>query len=163
MADRDGVDPVDLFVFAPLGAFLSLQKDLPKWIEAGRQRLDSEIVTARGIGKLAVGQMKRQGGTASPATKKTVAKRAASKKAASKKAASKKAAPPAASASSAAASPPPVSDLPIAEYDLLSAVQILPLLTAMSPEDLTEIEAYESANRQRRTILHRITQIRMRR
>lgn len=54
---------------------------------------------------------------------------------------------------------PPVEDLAIPDYDSLAASQVVPRLTTMSTEELEAIGAYESANRRRRTILNRVTQL----
>jgi hypothetical protein len=54
---------------------------------------------------------------------------------------------------------PPVDELAIPDYDSLAASQVVPRLTTMSTEELEAIGAYESANRRRRTILNRVTQL----
>ncbi|MCP4436269.1 MAG: hypothetical protein GY812_12350 [Actinomycetia bacterium] len=56
-----------------------------------------------------------------------------------------------------AAEAPDVSTLAIPDYDSLAASQVVPRLTTLSPEELEAVGAYESAKRQRRTILNRVT------
>lgn len=54
---------------------------------------------------------------------------------------------------------PDVEDLPIPGYDSLAASQVVPRLTTLSADELESIGAYEAANRNRRTILNRVTQL----
>lgn len=55
---------------------------------------------------------------------------------------------------------PSDSHLAIVEYDSQAAAQIVKLLVQLTPEELDEVETYESANRKRVTILRKITQLR---
>lgn len=52
------------------------------------------------------------------------------------------------------------SDLPIGEYDSQAAAQIVKLLSQLTSEERDQIEAHEVANRNRVTILRKITQLR---
>ena len=52
--------------------------------------------------------------------------------------------------------PPGVGDLAIADYESLSASQVLPRLTGLSADDLDAVRRYEEAHRRRRTVLGRI-------
>ncbi len=52
---------------------------------------------------------------------------------------------------------PPAAELAIPEYDSLAASQVVPRLTTLSVIELRAISAYESAHRNRRTILNRVT------
>jgi cytoskeletal protein RodZ len=58
-----------------------------------------------------------------------------------------------------AAAAPPVSTLPIPEYDELSASQVVGRLEGLIDGDLETVRAYESAHRNRRTILGKIAQL----
>jgi hypothetical protein len=49
--------------------------------------------------------------------------------------------------------------LPIPGYDALSASQVVERLAGLTPEELESVRAYESAHRNRRTILGKIDQI----
>jgi hypothetical protein len=64
-------------------------------------------------------------------------------------------APPATNGTSAEAA----GTLPIPGYDALSASQVVERLNGLSPEELESVRAYESAHRNRRTILGKIDQI----
>ena len=55
---------------------------------------------------------------------------------------------------------PPASALPIPEYDELSASQVVGRLEGLTDADLATVLAYESAHRNRRTILGKIAQLR---
>ena len=55
---------------------------------------------------------------------------------------------------------PPVSALAIPEYDELSASQVVGRLDGLVDADLETVHAYESAHRNRRTILGKIAQLR---
>jgi len=55
---------------------------------------------------------------------------------------------------------PPASDLPIPDYDGLSASQVVGRLEGLVDADLETVGAYESAHRNRRTILGKIAQLR---
>lgn len=54
----------------------------------------------------------------------------------------------------------PTVDLAIPGYDSLSASQVVRRLDSLGPDELEAVERYEAASRGRRTILHRIHQIR---
>jgi hypothetical protein len=55
---------------------------------------------------------------------------------------------------------PPASDLPIPDYDELSASQVVGRLEGLVDAELDTVGAYESAHRNRRTILGKIAQLR---
>lgn len=54
---------------------------------------------------------------------------------------------------------PSVEDLAIPDYDLLAASQVVKRLDGLSPEQLELVRRYESAMRDRRTILHKIARL----
>lgn len=54
---------------------------------------------------------------------------------------------------------PDVDSLPIPGYESLAASQVIPRLTALTPEELRAVGAYERATRRRQTILHRVAQL----
>jgi hypothetical protein len=54
---------------------------------------------------------------------------------------------------------PAGDSLPIPGYDALSASQVVERLAGLTPEELESVRAYESAHRNRRTILGKIDQI----
>jgi hypothetical protein len=54
---------------------------------------------------------------------------------------------------------PEVDSLPIPGYESLAASQVIPRLTALTPDELRAVGAYERATRRRQTILHRVSQL----
>jgi hypothetical protein len=54
---------------------------------------------------------------------------------------------------------PASSELPIPGYDALSASQVVERLAGLSVDELSVVEAYETAHRKRRTILGKIEQL----
>lgn len=92
---------------------------------------------------------------AAKAAAKAVAKRSSasgSERAAAKKAAAKR------NAATDHATPS-AEVLPIADYDSLSASQVVSRLRGLAPGQLEAIRAYESATRGRKTILNRVQQL----
>ncbi len=70
------------------------------------------------------------------------------------------AAPETTSTSAAHTVPVPAEvDLPIQDYDSLAASQVVPRLSTLDHADLLVVQSYESANRRRQTILHRVEQL----
>lgn len=149
---------LDLFLYAPLGAAVEASKLLPTLARAGREHLDERLPNYRAVGEMAVTQVRRRAesrlgmlglggdtdrtddgaGEPTPATVE----------------------PPDVPAEREPNAPAaPAVDLPIDGYDELSAVQVLPNLTALDTSELELIAAHESAHRSRRTILGRIDQL----
>lgn len=90
---------------------------------------------------------KKAAAAVTKATSEAATNRSAAKKAAAKRPAAVDAATPA------------VSILPIADYDSLSASQVVTRLRGLSAGQLEAIRAYESATRGRKTILNRVQQL----
>lgn len=55
---------------------------------------------------------------------------------------------------------PIAAELPIAEYESLAAAQVVARLTDLDDEALAQVQAFERAHRNRRTVLNRIDQLR---
>lgn len=168
MADGD-LEPLDLLLYAPLGAALELRSRLPELASSGRRHLDLQVLTARSIGQFAVTQARRQ----LPSLLAEVRERGAETLSAvglvSAPAGSARPAPDAPladvvdlplSAPEPATDAPAPDELAIPDYDSLSALQVVPRLEGLDPDELSTVDRYESANRARRTILHRISQLR---
>ncbi|MDA8290385.1 MAG: hypothetical protein M0Z33_01710 [Actinomycetota bacterium] len=161
MADeRPLVDQVlDLVVYAPLGAALTVAEHLPDLVAKGRARVETRVSVARMVGRLGVAEMRRRleddlaeaddtgpdtsggrpsGGAAGPRRHEPV--------------------PSAGDTARSAA--PDARELAIPGYDSLAASQVVRRLTALSADELDAVARYEEGNRQRRTILGRIAQLR---
>lgn len=61
-------------------------------------------------------------------------------------------------AATAAPAPPTEAELPIESYDSLAASQVVPRLATLDEAELLAVRHYESAHRNRQTILNRIAQ-----
>ena len=152
---------LDLVFFAPLGATIEFWEHLPDFARVGRDTFNRQRPAARMIGEFAVRQGRRRlerglfGDEGPPSS-----------------------GPPAGSGTGAGArgqdspgpgdaGPPDLdggtgsipSELPIANYDALSAVQIVPLLAELSPGERDLIAAHERTHRGRRTVLGKLDQL----
>ncbi|MFK7916857.1 MAG: hypothetical protein AB8G14_02170 [Ilumatobacter sp.] len=135
---QDATDPTVLaraafetLVFAPIGLGAKLVEDAPAAVRRVRQELNN----ARFIGRLTVEQ-----GSARLRERSN-----------------ERPAQPTASGSDT----PPDFDtgLPIAGYDDMAAIEIVSRLETLSPLERTVIAEHESANRRRRTVLGKISQL----
>lgn len=170
MSDEKGADhaaagrgpfgrTLDVLLFAPLGVAMNIKEDLPGLIEKGRGRVEQEISNARVAGEYLVGRIQRRladrlddlmhsgdGAAAEapdkPATAPPVAFRPPTRPAP---------APDAADAATLGAA--------LADYDTLSASQVVRRLEGLGSEELRAVQRYEAATRNRRTILNRAGQL----
>ncbi len=61
--ERSPLDQLlDVAVYGPVGMALAARESLPKWVEAGRRQLGSQLGMAKTIGRFAVNQGSRQAG-----------------------------------------------------------------------------------------------------
>ena len=173
---------LDLFVFAPVGLLLTLTEDLPKLVEKGRGRIESQLGMARMMGEMAAPQLQTEATklvkglldrvpapglppAASPATRRELGHRPAAKTAAAPPAPAAPApAAPAAPAEASAPRPagPPAHDpttLAIPGYDSLSAMQVVSRLAGLSRSELEAVRGYEEGHRHRKTIINRADQL----
>lgn len=151
----------DLLVFAPLGLALAARDLVPELARRGRDELTRQVPMARIVGEFAVRQGQKEAGAAAERAKQqveTLAKlwwRGPDGPVTS---------PPPAKTATAAAAPVPRSGpaaaaLAIADYDSLSASQVVPLLPGLTPDEVEDVRGYEASHRGRRTILGRIEQL----
>lgn len=166
---------VDLLFYAPVGLAATARDLVPSLVQRGRQEVDPQVGVARMVGQMAVAQGRNQAEkvldrtfaqaqatlrdlgllsdeeqtpasdpprpTAQPPRRRPAA------------AARSEATPPAAQASPAAVT------LAIPDYESLSASQVVPRLSSLSPEELEAVRAYEDAHRGRKTILNKVAQL----
>jgi hypothetical protein len=148
---------LDVCIFAPVGVAMNIKEDLPGLVGKGRDRVEQEISNARVAGEYVVGRFQRrvsarlesllrngddatpdapeQPGPAAPPTAPPAARPA----------------PDAADAATLGAA--------LADYDTLSASQVVRRLEGLGPDELRAVQRYESATRHRRTILNRASQL----
>lgn len=139
---------------------MTIKEDLPGLIGKGRTRVEQEISNARIAGEYVVGRYQRRlvdrlgsilhsgGDEADVAT------------------------PPQTPAANGSVAPPPAPARPapdaadtalvgaaLADYDTLSASQVVRRLESLGPDELRAVQRYEAATRNRRTILNRAGQL----
>jgi hypothetical protein len=136
---------------------MNVKEDLPGLIGKGRDRVEQEISNARVAGEYVVGRFQRRVSArlddlwpgdngVSPATPEETGR------------AAPVAAPPPARPAPDAADAATLGAA-LADYDTLSASQVVRRLEGLGPEELRAVQRYESATRHRRTILNRAGQL----
>jgi hypothetical protein len=152
---------LNLIFFAPVGMALTAVEDLPGLVARGRQ----EVANARIVGKFVVDQgqaevVRRLGGLLGRADAEEPSAPAASGPT------------PTAGPAPAPEPPPPPPPRPapdpadnaiveraLADYDTLSASQVVRRLENLGPDELRAVHRHEASHRNRRTILNRTTQL----
>jgi hypothetical protein len=150
-SDRHPLAPfVDLFVFAPIGAALTLRARLPELIDLGRTETENRLRLARMLGEFAYRYGQRE-------LEKLLSPQPAQERSAEAAAPTPlRSVRPVAQDDTAA---PPVDSLAVPGYDSLAASQVVARLASLSVDELELVREYESATRRRRTILNRIDQL----
>ena len=144
-SDRHPLAPfVDLFVYAPIGAMISMRERLPELIRLGREETTSKMQVARMIGQFAMqyGQREFERWVTPPAADADTAP-----------------APAPARMHAVPDAPPSADGLAVPAYDSLAASQVVARLASLSVDELAAVREYEEATRRRRTILNRIDQL----
>ncbi|HTU39453.1 MAG TPA: hypothetical protein VMF35_15750 [Acidimicrobiales bacterium] len=145
---------LDLCVFAPVGMAVTAVEDLPGLIDKGRRRVELQLANARVVGKFVVTKTERRvadriGALLHNGAPPTTAPARA----------------PAAGTVDAPAKPVPdtaagaVVGSVLADYDTLSASQVVRRLESLGPDELQAVQRYEASTRNRRTILNRAGQL----
>jgi hypothetical protein len=175
---------LELLLYAPLGIGLYLKEAAPAFVDMfvsrGRAEIDrrqgevhQRVTTARSMGQVALAfgppivreHVERKVADARQRAEGLFGSPASSPSPPTPRAYPS---PPAYPAPPASESARPVSsngdfdtrtELPIPGYDALSASQVVERLLGLSVRELQAVHAYETANRQRRTILGKIEQL----
>lgn len=177
---------VDLAVYAPVGLALSAAEELPELIAKGRSRIEPQLGAARLVGQFVVAEGRRRvtrfagvgsvdtpapsdgGASSEPGGRAGASAPSARAGSGGRTGRPERAYRPAQPASPSAGSPartgasvevPDVASLGIPGYDSLSASQVVQRLAGLSPGELAAVGRYEAANRGRRTILARVSQL----
>ncbi|HET6964021.1 MAG TPA: hypothetical protein VFH58_04560 [Acidimicrobiales bacterium] len=59
--DRNPLESaLDVFVYGPLGLFITVTEEMPRLVEKGRERLTSQLTTARMLGQMAAPQLQAE-------------------------------------------------------------------------------------------------------
>lgn len=161
---------LDLALYAPVGAAITLRHELPKHVKQGRQALENRVQLARFIGQLAVQTGQRE-------IAKRLREQREAREAAMAEPSAAEAAPtvgddvgagpaepaepaePAPAATRAADDVPSAADLPIGDYESVPAINVVERLRSMTADEVEQIRLFEVAHRGRRTILAKIDQL----
>ncbi len=158
-ARGDDADPLrralEVCVYAPVGLALTVVEDLPGLAAKGRERVELELSNARVVGRYMVLRARRELAGRLGAGREHVARSA------------DQTGGPAATHSTATGPDRPAPDRAAAEiveraladYDTLSASQVVRRLESLGPEQLRAVQRYEASTRNRRTILNRAGQL----
>lgn len=162
---------LDLCVFAPVGAAVSLAEELPGLIEKGRRRVELQLGNAHVVGRFVVHKGQRDlAGRINEILNNGVEAARASEAAERATEPTVPAAPsiPVARRRSEIVTAPKAEPDPRAEatvrrslsdYDTLSASQVVRRLDGLGQEELRAVQRYEASHRNRRTILNRASQL----
>jgi len=172
--DRSLTDwALDLFVYLPAGVLATALDDMDEMAEKGRARVDQQLRNAHVIGRFAVDfglrRLKRDAASLIDArvSRSNKRDRTAERDATMTEPSSEQPAHgPHASSQQAPAPRPraaptrdPEVDHAIADYDTLSASQVVRRLDGLDAQELRAVLRHERATRGRRTILHRAEQL----
>jgi hypothetical protein len=145
---------LDTCVLNPVGLAVTAVEDLPGLVTKGRRRLELQLSNARIVGRFVVNKSQRRvserfGGflhnEGAPPTRHAPSTDVASP------AAGRPAVPDAAAEA--------VVEGALADYDTLSASQVVRRLESLGPDELRAVQRYEATTRNRRTILNRAGQL----
>jgi hypothetical protein len=165
---------LDLALYAPVGAAITLREQLPKHIRQGRQAMENRVQLARFIGQMAVqmGQRElakrieeqRAAKTDQMAESEQAPDHTPADTPAGKVGHDLVAAEPAAERVEPVVPVEPVEPLaadmlPISDYESLAAIHVVERLRSMSSDEIELIRRFEVAHRSRRTILAKIDQL----
>lgn len=148
---------LDTCVFAPVGVAVTVMEDLPGLVGKGKGRVEQEISNARVAGEYVVGRVQRR-----------LSLRLDEMRHATNDVGPDAA--PDAPVRGPVAAPPPARAAPdsadtatvgaaLADYDTLSASQVVRRLESLGPDELRAVQRYEASTRNRRTILNRAGQL----
>jgi hypothetical protein len=146
----------EVCVATPIGVAVSVVEELPELIAEGRRRLELQLGNALFVGRFVVNQKQRElaarlEGLLGNGAQQTVTSADGGAEPAPAPPGPQRPAPdPAAAAIVGGA---------LADYDTLSASQVVRRLESLGPEELDAVRRYEASTRNRRTILNRAGQL----
>lgn len=157
---------LQMFVYAPIGAGVKLLDDAPGAVARARQ----ELSNARFIGRMVVSQGEARlrehladdpvDTSPDESTSSGTATDGIQNGGVDEDGADDAEKPTDATEAGADESSSDVEQLAVPDYDHLPAIDIVDQLESLSGDELDRIEAYERANRRRRTVLGKIDQLR---
>jgi len=146
---------LDLCIFAPVGVAVTVVEDLPELIAKGRRRVEIQLGNARVVGRFVVRKGQREvserlDGLLGNGSDDTVSEGDGADRPPPPMPVVRAAPDPAAEAIVGGA---------LADYDTLSASQVVRRLESLGAEELRAVQRYEASTRNRRTILNRASQL----
>jgi hypothetical protein len=144
---------IDVCVAAPVGVAVSVVEELPELIAEGRRRLELQLGNALFVGRFVVNKKQRE---LSDRLDGFLGNGSSTKTPGGDSGPVDTPAPPRPAPDSAAAA---VVSRALADYDTLSASQVVRRLESLGPEELQAVQHYEASTRNRRTILNRAGQL----
>jgi hypothetical protein len=145
---------VDLAILAPIGFVKKARTLIPELVNEGR----STVASAQVIGKFVTPILRKQGTKLVKETIRPTPKPTSPKHTSQKAPSSTDSATAAASTEDAAADAASVAE-PFAGYDHLGSAAVVARLGELSAAQRRAVRVYETANRNRRTILGRLDQL----
>jgi hypothetical protein len=168
---------VDVCVYAPVGMAVTAVEDLPEIVTKGRARVEQDLNNARVVGRYVVhrewrraskrlGEIFRNeaaqpasGRADEPAPSETDEPSSTSAPLVERVPPTAPAPPAAAPDAAADAAAEAIVARVLADYDTLSASQVVRRLESLGPDELRAVQRYEGSTRNRRTILNRASQL----
>ncbi len=146
----------DVCLGTPIGVAVSVAEEIPELLAEGRRRLELQLGNALFVGRFVVNQKQRE----LSARLDSLLGNGGSQKD-DGDAAGSAAPPPAASPERPAPDPAAAAIVAgaLADYDTLSASQVVRRLESLGAEELDAVRRYEASTRNRRTILNRAGQL----
>ncbi len=141
-------------MFAPVGMAVTAVEDLPELIDKGRRRVELQLANALVVGKFVVTRTERLVTDRIGTLLHTGASDGGEP---ARERSHDSAAPPVRPVPDAAAGA--VVGSALADYDTLSASQVVRRLESLGPDELRAVQRYEASTRNRRTILNRAGQL----
>lgn len=145
MSDKERLadQVLDIFVYAPIGLALEARELIPKLADRGRGQVALTRLAGKVAGQQGQGEARKFLDQAIEVVSTVL---------------------------SGEAGDPPIHDeeildltgdgeLPIADYDDMTAPELLPFLTPLSGDDLATVLRYEQTRRSRATVINRIRQL----
>ncbi len=158
--EQDGKSPLrrtlDLCLFAPVGVAVTVAEDLPALIAKGRRLVELELGNARVVGRFVVNKGQRE-------MSERLDEFLSNGTDDADGGADADLEPPPAPVAPSRPAPDPAAEAivgeALADYDTLSASQVVRRLESLGPEELRAVQRYEASTRNRRTILNRAGQL----
>jgi hypothetical protein len=146
----------DVCLGTPIGVAVSVAEEIPELFAQGRRRIEMQLGNALFVGRFVVNQKQRELSArldallGNGAPQKVADAAGADEPAPASPGPERPEPDPAAAAIVAGA---------LADYDTLSASQVVRRLESLGPEELDAVRRYEASTRNRRTILNRAGQL----